>query len=394
MSKLLQVEEPVTSKAPISVTAFLELGFRPLYLAGSLWAIVAVLVWTFAPQLPRAPMTGVVWHAHEMLWGFIATIAVGFLTTAGATWTGINPLRGKWLAIACILWVLARLGFLINSPNAFIAAAVLDVAFFLYASLAFMRAVYRSKNRRNYAVPWLLVALGVANALFLISAYNGNTIAAMRHFNTGLLVMAVIALLVARRVIPFFAMRRVEGLQIPMLTRSGQVQLGLSAAAIVFYMLQLAWPTAVALALTGLIALFQLGAWKPHRVLHMPLLWILYLGYGLLAVGLIVAALHTLGYVVRSAVHVHVIGLGGFSVLIIGMLTRTALGHLGRPLALDRSMLASYIFMLVSVALRFSALVPSTFSLTLLHVSAACWAICFALYLWRFTPMMIRPRLP
>src|SRR5690606_14538454 len=109
---------------------------------------------------------------------------------------------------------------------------------------------------------------------------------------------------------------------------------------------------------------------------------------------LLAAALHIVGFIVRSAVHVHVIAVGGFSVLIIGMLTRTALGHLGRPLALDRSMLASYIFMLLAVATRFAALAPSSFSLSLLHASAACWAICFALYLWRFTPMMIRPRLP
>ena len=43
-------------------------------------------------------VAGIAWHAHEMLWGFIATIAVGFLMTAGTSWTGINPLSGRALA--------------------------------------------------------------------------------------------------------------------------------------------------------------------------------------------------------------------------------------------------------------------------------------------------------
>src|SRR3546814_11438883 len=106
---------------------------------------------------------------------------------------------------------------------------------------------------------------------------------------------------------------------------------------------------AAALAAVGLVSLWQVLRWKPLAVLHKPMLWILYLGYAALGVGLIFAAWHTsglaTGVLARTAVHVHIIGMGGFAVLIIGMLTRTALGHLCRPLALDTSMLASYYIM-------------------------------------------------
>ena len=80
-----------------------------------------------------------------------------------------------------------------------------------------------------------------------------------------------------------------------------------------------------------MIALVQVLAWKPWAVRRVPLLWILYLGYAALGVGLLVAAAHASGWVLRAAWPVHVIGVSGFSVLIIGMVTRTALGHLGRP---------------------------------------------------------------
>jgi uncharacterized protein involved in response to NO len=85
--------------------------------------------------------------------------------------------------------------------------------------------------------------------------------------------------------------------------------------------------------------------------------------------------------------------MAGFSVLILGMVTRTALGHLGRPLATDRSMRTSYWLMLIAVGLRLAAIMPTAAASTLLHVAAAAWISAWALYLWQFAPMLIRPRL-
>ena len=85
-----------------------------------------------------------------------------------------------------------------------------------------------------------------------------------------------------------------------------------------------------ALAVTGLITLWQVLAWKPWAVRQVPLLWILYLGHAALGTGLLVAALQASSWVLRLAWPVHVIGVAGFAVLIIGMVTRTALGHLGQ----------------------------------------------------------------
>ena len=78
--------------------------------------------------------------------------------------------------------------------------------------------------------------------------------------------------------------------------------------------------------------------------------------------------------------------------LIIGMTTRTALGHLGRPLTAEHSMVASYAFMLLALAFRLAAFIPSTTVLICLNISAAFWMLAFALYPWRFLSMLIRPR--
>lgn len=394
MAELLQIEEPDGARrAAPQWAAFLELGFRPLYLAGCAWAALSVALWVFAPGWLQGRMPGVIWHAHEMLWGFIATIAVGFLLTAGHNWTGINPLRGPALGGLCLLWLLARVGFLVPGDLPFRIAMACELLFFGGAALALARAVVTARSQRNYGVPPLLLALGCADGLYLLAVTQGDHALLMQRFHTGLLCMAVITLLVARRVIPFFATRAIPGLSLPMHTRSGHWQLGASVLAIAAGLA--GWQQAMAwlLAAAGGIALVQLAAWKPWAVRRVPLLWILYTGYAALGAGLLVAAAHAGGWVLRTAWPAHVIGMAGFSVLIIGMVTRTALGHLGRPLRADGLIVACYTLVIASAALRLAALVPGPWVAGALHAASAAWVLAFGLYLWRFFPMMIRPRI-
>lgn len=393
MAQWMELEEPLRTREPAPQwTAFLELGFRPLYLLGCLWAALSVALWVHAPQWIAGRMPGVFWHAHEMLWAFVATIAVGFLFTAGSNWTGRNPLQGRALGALCLLWLVARAGFLLPGPQAFAVAALCETAFFCWAALALGRAIRVARSRRNYGLPLLLAGLGAADALYLWSIWQGDYGALMQRFNAGLLCMAVIALLIARRVIPFFAMRAVSGLQIPMHTASGQWQLGAGVVAIAC-LLAGWWPgLAAGLAVAGLIALWQVLAWKPQAVRRVPLLWILYLGHAALGAGLLVAGAHAAGWVLRPAWPVHVIGAGGFALLIIGMCTRTSMGHLGLPLRTDRSMVAAYALVIAAAVLRLAALLPTALSLAALHASAAAWVWAFALYLWRFAPLLVRPR--
>ena len=398
MASLVSIAEPRPApRGKPQWRAFLELGFRPLYLGGCLWAAVSIGLWIFAPHWIGGALGGIAWHAHEMLWGFVATIAVGFLLTAGANWTGTHTLRGTALGVLAACWLVARAAFLVPGPVAFGTAAVAELVFFAGAAAALGRAIYRTRNRRNYGVPLGVLALGIADGLFLRASQGGDHALLMQHFTAGFLAMAALALLVARRVIPFFAMRAVPALTIPMHTRSGHWQI---AACVIAVVATFAGNlpgarivAALALAAAGGIALVQVLAWQPRAVRHVPLLWILYVGYAALGAGLILGALHAMDVVARAAWPVHVIGVAGFSVLIIGMVTRTALGHLGRPLRTDRLIVAAYLLVLVAAALRLVALVPRPLALVALQASALAWIVAFALYLVRFAPLLVRPRL-
>ena len=209
MAELTQARQRRADAPSPDMAAFLSLGFRPLYIAGCAWALVSIAIWVFAPQLIPLPLWGVAWHAHEMLWGFIVTIAVGFLLTASATWTGHNPLKGAPLGVVCLLWLIARIAYLAGGDTAFMVGVVSESAFFAVSALSLLRVVLKGNSRRNYGLPLLMLGLGVANVLYLQAAQKGDYVLLIEHFNQGLLCMAVIALLIARRVIPFFSMRMV-----------------------------------------------------------------------------------------------------------------------------------------------------------------------------------------
>lgn len=395
MSSLIQIQEPPSASkgSRPSWNAFLELGFRPLYLAASVWALLAIAFWVFLPHLLLTSIPTVYWHAHEMLWGFIGTVAVGFLLTATHNWTGINPLKGRALGALLLAWMVARTTLLIPHETALLFAIIFNTLFYWVAAFAVARCVIKQRNRQNYGLPLLMLVMGMTSAAYLGSFYQSTEHSALlQKYATGMLCMATITALLARRVIPFFASRAVQGLDINRHTRTGQWQTSLSALAIACWMLK--WQQAAGALLLGaaLIALWHLVAWRFWAVRKHPLLWILYTGYAGLALGFMTMAAYCFGWITVFAIPIHTLGVMGFSVLIIGMITRTTLGHLGLPLRVDQYIFYCYVLLITAAILRLSALADQRFATPLIYTSALLWMAAFAVYLYRFFPLLIRPR--
>ena len=90
----INLTEPMPARVAIhqvSQWPLWMLAFRPFFLGGGLLAFLSVGYWLLiltghASWHLSIPAT--LWHAHEMLFGFAATVAVGFILTAAQTWTG------------------------------------------------------------------------------------------------------------------------------------------------------------------------------------------------------------------------------------------------------------------------------------------------------------------
>lgn len=390
MATILNLQEPQRDVPDVpSWKAFFEIGFRPLYLAGTFWALISILLWVFLPEGLLGELNGVLWHAHEMLWGFVVTVAVGFLLTASSSWTGITPLKGGALATVCVFWLLARILYLVPGLSALIAATGLDALFLFGSSFALARVLYRARSWRNMGIALIVGTLSISHVAFVYSAVTSDYAQTLRWFDAGLMFMAMLVLLIGRRVIPFFASRGVANLELPRLVGSGQFQLLLSGLAVLAYVINQLALLSLTLAMIGAISVIQVILWKPHKVIRHPVQWILYLGYGLTGVGMLLAAWQAQSETMRFAWPIHVIGMGGFAVLILGMMTRTGLRHLGFPLILNRSMKISYYLLIVATFLRLVALEPLLWPT--LHAAALAWIIAMGLFLKDFIPVMIRP---
>lgn len=396
MSGLINIEEPkhIGAQKKACMQAFLELGFRPLYLFGAIWGLVGVGVWVFAPQLLQATLSGVFWHAHEMLWGFVGAIAIGFLLTATNNWTGINPLQGAALAGLTLTWLTARIGFLIPGSLPYFIASTCNLIFFAWPATAIARALWARKSHHNYALPLLLLGMGSAEAAFLYSIWHQSDYATLMHqLFTGLLCMLAITVLLARRVIPFFASRAIPSLKLNRHTRTGQWQTSLATIAILSWYLKLETAAALLFSMTGVITLYHCFAWKPWEVRKTPLLWILYAGYAGLGFGFLMAAAYATNLTAQLSLPIHSITVAGFGPLIIGMMTRTALGHTGRLLHTDKHITLAFTLLLIAVILRITTLSTNTSNIVWLQAGAACWILAFGIYLARFFSILTQPRI-
>jgi uncharacterized protein involved in response to NO len=116
-----------SAQFPLPGWPLFRLGFRPFYLGAAAFALFAVPYWIAGllglVALPST-MPPLLWHAHEMLYGFAVAVIVGFLLTAGKAWTGLATPRGATLAVMAGLWLAARLS-AVGAPYA--VYAVLDV---------------------------------------------------------------------------------------------------------------------------------------------------------------------------------------------------------------------------------------------------------------------------
>ncbi|MCS6897115.1 MAG: NnrS family protein, partial [Nitrospira sp.] len=76
--------------------AFFSYGFRPFFLGAALFAGVAVPLWVLMFSgveglIVRYPPR--LWHVHEMVFGFLPAVIMGFMLTAIPNWTDRPPIR-------------------------------------------------------------------------------------------------------------------------------------------------------------------------------------------------------------------------------------------------------------------------------------------------------------
>jgi len=393
MAELHFISEPRRSPDPeASGFALWRLGFRPFYLLASAFSAMSIACWAleYSGWLGHAYLRGPIWHAHEMLFGFVFAVVVGFLFTAGRNWSGQPTPTGWPLVALAALWLAGRI--LVLTPFGW-AAAIVNIAFPLAAAIALARPFVTSKNQRNYFFVGLLAAMSLASAAVHLSQLGILPQLGWRGIQLGLDIVLFIVSVMTGRVLVMFTNNGVLGAgaeRRPILEKvaSGAILALLVVDALAIHPLLTA-TVAVVAAGAHLVRWLLLKSWK---ALHEPIVWVLHVSALWIPIHLALRAFAEAGWVPAStATHALTVGvLGG---LIIGMMTRTARGHTGRPLRGDASEVAMYALVLAAAPIRvFVPLLAPAFTIGAVLVSALLWTIGFALYAIRYWPILTRPR--
>lgn len=366
--------------------AFLRLGFRPFYLDAAAWAALAVPWWLalHAGLGPAPAVPPLLWHAHEMLYGFAAAVIVGFLFTAGQAWTGLKTPQGATLGALALLWLAARVASLGAPPWAY---ALLDTALLPLAAAALARVLWKARNRRNLPLVGVLLVLATANAGFHAAAAGLLPASPLVFLHAALAGVVVIECTIAGRVVPAFTASATPGLHIAPRPRLARAALALTVAALAAWVL--GWPLAPWLLLpAAALQAVLFAGWQARATLGRPILWILHAACAFIPLGLaLLAGAAWWG----DSPGVHALAVGATGGLVIGMVTRTARGHTGRPLVASRLEVAAYALVLGAALLRTVA-APWLAPAVALPLAGTAWSAAFVLYLWRFGPWLVSPR--
>ena len=376
-----------------------RLGFRPFFLAAGIFAVFSMAIWlasyVFSIRWGLLGIPASVWHAHEMLFGYVMAVVAGFLLTAIKNWTGKEVLRGKALALLLILWLSARLLPLSGLSVPLEIVAVVDVAFLFFVSLACLLPVLKVKQYKQIGIISKLFLLMACNVAFYLGLLGILEQGVQWGLYSALYMIIALVLVMLRRVMPMFIKNGVDG-EVVLKNRlwidysSLVLLLGLWLSDVFTHYDQL---TAVlALALTVLHAI-RLAGWYTNKVWSKPLVWVLVVAYAFIIFGFaLIAASVYLGVSVFLSVHAFTVG--GIGLLTMGMMSRVSLGHTGRSVFEPPGSVFWSLLVLTSGAIV--RVVLPLFNMDLyvywIGLSQVMWVLAFALFVYAYAPMLLSAR--
>ena len=373
----------------------LSIGFRPFFLAASWFAVLVMVVWlsfliTGAPS--PGPWNPILWHGHELLFGFTAAVIAGFLLTAAQNWTKRQTCTPRSLMVLVTLWLAARLGFLMPGIIPMWLLTVLDLAFFPLLAIMLATALIPAENRRNYAFIPLLLAFTVLNGMIHADFHGVAPGLGSTAMDLAVWLITVLLVFMGGRIVPFFTANRLPGLglrQWPWLNWASTLS---TLAILPVYLVTGRDPwLAMVLGAASAFTLIRLLAWQPWGTVREPLLWILHASYLFIPLGLGLQAASLVGVGGTWSAGVHLLMIGAMGGLCLGMMARVALGHSGRPLAAPPLMVVAFGAIMVAAAARLLVAL-GVGPAWLMGTSGLLWMVAFALYALVYTPILLKPR--
>lgn len=389
-----QTREQTIAQGP----AFFSYGFRPFFLGAALFAGLAVPAWIamFAgaggPPFLYAPRE---WHVHEMVFGFLPAVITGFLLTAIPNWTDRPPVIGTKLMLLFLLWVAGRVVIAVPWLPPFVASTI-DAAFLVVMAGYVWRELTTAGTWSHAPVGVVISLYACANILFHVLALSGaESDVAMRM---ALSLLTVLLTFIGGRITPNFTREYLVDqrmAQRPAVPSPFDVpSLTLTAIAAIAWTIQ---PDAIAtgwILLTAGLSIFgRLLHWYGWLTWREPLVLMLHVGYGWLAIAMVALGGAGLGIGLPATEALHALTTGSVGAMTLAVMTRASLGHTGRPRHAGPMTVGIYLLVNLGALLRVFGPASGLSTNLVLGMAAACWSGAYLLFAVIYGPFLLRPSL-
>jgi uncharacterized protein involved in response to NO len=384
----------------MSFSILFTYAFRIFFLLGGLGAALLVPAWLamLTGYLPTPDyLGGAAWHGHELIFAYAPAVIVGFLLTAAYNWTGTANAKGLPLVIITLLWLGGRLALLAADSLPGHLVALVDLAFLPAAGLIVLPPLWRAKKWSNTAFVGLLMLMAVANLLIHLDALgviSGTDIDfSQAGLYAGLDIVLLVMVMVGGRITPPFS-RNATGIQVAPQPRRDQAAVGTVVLVVIADLLALPGTiTGFVCLLAAAATAIRVASWQSLKTTKVPLIWILHLAQAWLVIGFTLRGIALLTDVMPQAIALHALTLGAVGSLTLGMMTRVALGHTGRPLEIKS--IIPWTYAAISLAALVRIVVPTVWPEQAMHantLAGALWTFAFATFVVVYLPVLTSPR--
>lgn len=382
-------------------TAFLQTGFRPFFLLSTGYAVLAMLIWmgvySFHWDLSldgTNHLSWMLWHGHEMIYGYVMAVIAGFLLTAVRNWTKLQTADGKLLLGLVAFWIIGRIPPL-NAPLAYLQAFG-DLMFGSLLLLVIAVPIIERKMIRQWPVLIILSLLLVLNIAFYIDILGFSDYPLARNVVYASLYLVLnLIFIFTRRLIPNFIN---SALRLPKPVKNNGIIDKILIPLFLIYSLNQFWLlqqevavglAAILLVLNGirLVDWYDKGIWTKHLV------WSLYVSYVFLTLGFLLRlGEYFLHY--SSFLTLHMFTVGGIGMITLSMMSRVSFGHTGRNV-LKELQATKWLFYGISLTVLLRVLLPIFAPQLVIHfigTAMILWMITFSVFWVLFFKILIRKR--
>lgn len=380
--------------------------FRPFFVFAAGSAVLFMAIWLAALQgwLPALAVPGgwTVWHAHELLLGFAAAATAGFALTAIPEFTHTGFMAARPLLQMSLLWLAARLAYLLGGLLTLWPALLLNLAFWLFLLWRIVPPTWQDPARRHISFPLSVVALAVIQTGFFVSLEQSGQPLPWLHAAAHLFMALII--LAASRVSMSVVNNLVES-ERSISDPDAAVYLArpprrnLAMASILLCAATELWlghsPVTGWTALAAMAAVLHLlNDWHIGKPLLKRLPLMLYGSYWLMALGYGALGAAYMGAPILPSAARHLLLAGSMGLIIFTIMCIVSRIHSG--LWLDRRHWISVAALLL-VAAAVVRTLAGVFSLmgsynTLLQVGGLLWMAAYALFALHFFGILFSPR--